>query len=75
MKIGIVGGGIFGVAAALELRSRGHAVTLLEEGGVPSENASSNDVSKSIQRTSYSGDLCGTGGAVGIAVECLVEAV
>ena len=53
MKIAIVGGGIFGVAAALELRSRDHAVTLLDKGAVPSENASSNDVSKSIRRTWY----------------------
>jgi len=41
------------VAAALELRARGHAVTLFERGEIPNAEASSTDVSKIIRRTSY----------------------
>ena len=29
MNVGIVGGGVFGLAAALELNARGHAVTVV----------------------------------------------
>jgi glycine/D-amino acid oxidase-like deaminating enzyme len=50
MKVGIVGGGIFGIAAAIELRARGHDVTVYEQGHVPNERASSTDVSKTIRR-------------------------
>jgi glycine/D-amino acid oxidase-like deaminating enzyme len=50
MNVGIVGGGIFGVAAAIELRKRGHEVTLFEQGSTPNERASSTDVSKTIRR-------------------------
>ncbi len=53
MNIAIIGGGIFGVAAALELRSRGHEVTLFERGQIPNPEASSTDVSKVIRRTNY----------------------
>ena len=53
MNVGVVGAGIFGVAAALELRSRGHDVTLYEQGKVPSEKASSTDVSKVMRRDGY----------------------
>ncbi len=56
MKVGVVGAGIFGMASALELRSRGHDVTLFEQGGVPYENASSTDVAKAIRRVNYSPD-------------------
>ena len=56
MKIGVVGAGVFGLAAAIGLRSRGHAVTVFDKGAPPYENASSTDVSKSIRRTWYSGD-------------------
>ena len=56
MKIGIVGAGVFGLAAAIELRSRGHAVTVFDRGAPPYENASSTDVSKAIRRTWYAGD-------------------
>ena len=50
MNIGIVGAGIFGAAAALELGERGHAVAVFEQGRVPYEHASSTDASKTIRR-------------------------
>ena len=53
MNIAIVGAGIFGMAAALELRNRGHDVTLFERGRIPNPEASSTDVSKVIRRTNY----------------------
>ena len=53
MNICIVGAGIFGMAAALELRKRGHDVTLIERGQIPNPEASSTDVSKVIRRTNY----------------------
>src|SRR4051794_33944795 len=51
----IVGGGIFGITAALELRSRGHAVTLLEQGRIPNPLAESMDLSKAV-RLEYGAD-------------------
>ena len=53
MNVCIVGAGIFGMAAALELRHRGHDVTLIERGEIPNPEASSTDVSKVIRRTMY----------------------
>ena len=53
MKVCVVGAGIFGLAAALELRRRGHEVTLVERGPIPNPEASSTDVAKMIRRTSY----------------------
>ena len=53
MNICVVGAGIFGMAAALELRRRGHRVTLFERGRIPNPEASSTDVSKAIRRTNY----------------------
>ena len=57
MNIYIVGAGIFGMAAALELRRRGHAVTLIERGEIPNPEASSTDVAKVIRRTSYPNEI------------------
>lgn len=51
----IIGGGIFGVTAALELRQRGHRVTLAEPGPLPHSEASSTDISKVI-RLDYGAD-------------------
>jgi len=50
MDVGIVGSGIFGIAAALELQGRGQQVTLFERGKIPYEKASSTDTSKTIRR-------------------------
>jgi glycine/D-amino acid oxidase-like deaminating enzyme len=51
----IVGCGIFGVAAALELQRRGARVTLVDAGPVPHPDASSTDISKAV-RMDYGGD-------------------
>ena len=53
MRVTVIGAGIFGIAAALELRRRGHDVTVCEQEQVPSPRASSTDVSKVIRRTGY----------------------
>ncbi|MBI1785871.1 FAD-dependent oxidoreductase [Candidatus Sumerlaeota bacterium] len=51
----VVGGGIFGVTGALELRRRGWNVTLLDPGPIPHPLASSTDISKVI-RMDYGAD-------------------
>ncbi|NUM47158.1 MAG: FAD-dependent oxidoreductase [Anaerolineales bacterium] len=48
-KIVILGAGIYGVTAALSLRQRGHAVTLLDPGPLPHPLATSTDLSKAIR--------------------------
>jgi glycine/D-amino acid oxidase-like deaminating enzyme len=50
MNVGIVGGGVFGVAAALALRERRHGVTVFDQGPVPNPRAASTDLSKTIRR-------------------------
>lgn len=52
----VVGAGAFGAAAALELRARGWAVTLVERGRRPHPDASSTDVSK-VVRMDYGSDV------------------
>ena len=51
----VVGAGIFGVTAALELRRRGWGVVLLDAGRVPHPDAASTDISK-VCRMEYGPD-------------------
>ena len=51
----VLGAGIFGATAALELRRRGHGVTLVDPGPLPHPDAASTDISKAI-RMDYGGD-------------------
>ena len=57
MNVCVVGAGIFGIAATLELRRRGHDVTLLESGPIPNPQASSTDVAKMIRRNNYPNEI------------------
>jgi glycine/D-amino acid oxidase-like deaminating enzyme len=52
----VVGGGVFGAAGALELRSRRWSVTLLDPHRLPYHGASSTDVSKLV-RMDYGSDV------------------
>jgi glycine/D-amino acid oxidase-like deaminating enzyme len=54
-KIIVVGAGINGVTAAIELRKRGHGVLLVDPGPLPHALAASTDISKAV-RTAYGGD-------------------
>ncbi len=51
----IVGAGIFGVSATIELRERGDDVTLLDAGAIPHPLAESTDISKAV-RLDYGAD-------------------
>src|SRR3954451_13796569 len=51
----IVGSGIFGVTAAIELRARGFEVTLTDPGPIPHPLAESTDISKAV-RMDYGAD-------------------
>ncbi|HTR55270.1 MAG TPA: FAD-dependent oxidoreductase [Kofleriaceae bacterium] len=51
----VLGGGIFGVTAALALRARGHDVTVVEPGPLPHPLAESTDISK-VVRMDYGAD-------------------
>lgn len=53
--VSIVGGGIFGVTAALELHRRGHAVSVFDPGPLPHPLAASTDITKMI-RMDYGAD-------------------
>ena len=55
MKIIVVGGGISGVTAAIELKNRGHKVTLVDPGPIPHPLAASTDISKAV-RAAYGPD-------------------
>src|SRR3954470_9840204 len=55
MKIVIVGAGVNGVTAAIELKKRGHDVDLIDPGPLPHPLAASTDISKAV-RTSYGPD-------------------
>jgi glycine/D-amino acid oxidase-like deaminating enzyme len=51
----VVGSGINGVAGAIELRKRGHNVTLIDPGPLPHALAASTDISKAV-RAAYGAD-------------------
>jgi glycine/D-amino acid oxidase-like deaminating enzyme len=51
----IIGGGIFGLTAALSLKERGHRVMLCDAGPIPHPLAASTDISK-VVRVDYGGD-------------------
>jgi len=51
----ILGGGCFGLTAALELRTRGWQVTLIDQGPLPHPDAASTDISK-VVRMDYAAD-------------------
>src|SRR4030081_2481898 len=55
LKIIIVGAGISGVTAAIELRKRGHKVILVDPGPLPHPLAASTDISKAV-RAAYGAD-------------------
>ena len=55
MKTVVVGAGINGVVAAIELRKRGNDVVLVDPGPVPHPLAASNDISK-VVRAAYGAD-------------------
>lgn len=55
MDIIVVGAGVYGVTAALELAKRGHDVSLFDPGPLPHPDASSTDISKAI-RMDYGAD-------------------
>jgi glycine/D-amino acid oxidase-like deaminating enzyme len=54
-KVIIVGAGINGVTAAIELKKRGHAVILVDPGPLPHPLAASTDISKAV-RAAYGAD-------------------
>ena len=56
MRIGVVGAGVFGLAAAIEAAARGHQVAIFEQGDIPHPAASSTDVAKGIRRMWYASD-------------------
>ncbi|MDB6006535.1 MAG: hypothetical protein JWR15_3522, partial [Prosthecobacter sp.] len=51
----ILGGGCFGLTAALELRARGWRVTLIDQGRLPHPDAASTDINK-VVRMDYDAD-------------------
>lgn len=55
MDIFIIGGGIYGLTAALSLQARGHAIRVLDHGPLPHPLAASTDISK-VVRIDYGPD-------------------
>jgi len=55
LKIIVVGAGISGVTAAIELKNRGHDVVLADPGPLPHPLAASTDISKAV-RAAYGAD-------------------
>ena len=55
MRVIIVGAGINGVTAAIELKKRGHEVILIDPGPLPHPLAASTDISKAV-RAAYGAD-------------------
>ena len=56
MKIIVVGGGVFGLSAAVELRGRGHEISVFDRCQLPAHDGSSNDLSRII-RMDYGGSI------------------
>ena len=54
-KVIIVGGGTFGMSAAIDLRGRGYEVDLFDPGPIPHPLAATNDISKAL-RMDYGAD-------------------
>src|SRR5436190_9330234 len=54
-KVIVVGAGINGVTAAIELKKRGHNVVLIDPGPLPHALAASTDISKAV-RAAYGAD-------------------
>ena len=48
MRVIVVGAGINGVTAAIELRRRGHEIILVDPGPLPHALAASTDISKAV---------------------------
>ncbi|HZR04558.1 MAG TPA: FAD-dependent oxidoreductase [Candidatus Udaeobacter sp.] len=59
-KVIVVGAGINGVTAAIELKKRGHGVILVDPGPLPNPLAASTDISKAV-RAAYGADEDYTG--------------
>ena len=55
LKIIVIGAGVNGAVAAIELQKRGHGVTLLDPGPLPHPLAASTDISKAV-RSCYGAD-------------------
>jgi glycine/D-amino acid oxidase-like deaminating enzyme len=55
MRVTVVGAGINGVTAAIELKKRGHEVILIDPGPLPHPLAASTDISKAV-RAAYGAD-------------------
>lgn len=54
-EIMVVGAGIFGITAALELKARGHDVVVIDRGPLPHPEAASTDINKAV-RVEYGAD-------------------